>query len=183
MLHVRTDVDSKETTAGVQSWCVWVCASVPLWACCWHHKPLNQCLKHQATLWCFVVVVVVFNIKYCRQRLKGFFCGLNYTTWLVNLTLWLLHRNTPRAGPLQYPMVRGKHLPVNKCSLYQQSSMCKVLNKKTTPPVQADWCNPMVPEQDFSAWTHGKLTMSCVPRSPKMWNEPILAISNQVKAA
>lgn len=43
MLQVWRDVDSKETSAGVRSGCVWVCAIVPLWACWWHHKPLNQC--------------------------------------------------------------------------------------------------------------------------------------------
>lgn len=43
MLQVWSDVDSKETSAGVRSGCVWVRASVPLWACWWHHKPLNQC--------------------------------------------------------------------------------------------------------------------------------------------
>lgn len=167
----------------MRSWCVWgvrQCSSLGMLLTSQTIKSMFYSTKPLCGV---LLLLFFFNIKYCRQRLKGFFCGLNYTTWLVNLTLWLLHRNTLRAGPLQYPMVRCKHLPVNKCSLYQQSSMCKVLNKKTTSPVQADWCNPMVPEQDFSAWTHGKLTMSCVPRPPKMWNEPILAISNQVKAA
>lgn len=71
MLHqVQSNVDSKETSVRVRSGCVWVCASVPLWACWWHHKPLNQCFTapRQSGVFFFY-----FNKKYCRQRLKGFF--------------------------------------------------------------------------------------------------------------
>lgn len=63
-----SDVDSKETTAGVRSGCVWVRASVPLWACWWHHKPLNQCFTAPGHSGGFCCCVRFFKYKVLQTK-------------------------------------------------------------------------------------------------------------------